>query len=460
MMKGFIDMIKSKRLILLSLTGLLTFASPALTANAAWKSTSAGKMYTQTASPGYVTGWKKIGKYTYYFNSNGIMQKSKWIDGKYVKSNGVMATKMTTISGKTYYLHPTKGTKITGLVKTGGKLYYFNKSGVLEKNKWVLSNKYYASSTGALLTGLQEINGKLYCFNKKTCKKLTSTLVKSGGYYYYFKKDGTAAKKQWVVRKSKYYYFQSNWKMATNTWVGNYYVGADGARTGKTKLTGWQTSGGKKYYYDSDGNMTKGWKTISGFKYYFNSSGVMVTGAKTISGKKYYFNSDGTLAVSTMVIDDTVQYTTNASGVITKETDLKVSTNTVGGKIVNYALKYVGNPYVYGGTSLTKGADCSGFVQTVFAHFGIKVPRVADDQMKAKDYSTTYKAATVTVSTDSLMPGDLLFYGSGNYASHVAIYIGNGQIVHASNSQPYPAGGIKISNYNYMKPIRAMRYWS
>ena len=59
-----------------------------------------------------------------------------------------------------------------------------------------------------------------------------------------------------------------------------------------------------------------------------------------------------------------------------------------------------------------------------------------------------------------LQPGDLLFYGSGNYASHVAIYMGNGQIVHASNSQPYPKGGIKISNYNYQTPIKAVRYWS
>ena len=157
------------------------------------------------------------------------------------------------------------------------------------------------------------------------------------------------------------------------------------------------------------------------------------------------------------------QYTINASGVITKEESLKVSDSTKGGQIVNFALQYVGNPYVYGGTSLTKGADCSGFVQTVFSNFGIKLLRVADDQMKGptssyiKNYG--YKQAIV-VDINSIQPGDLLFYGSGNYASHVAIYMGDGKIVHASNSQPYPAGGIKISNYNYQTPLQAVRYWS
>ena len=89
--------------------------------------------------------------------------------------------------------------------------------------------------------------------------------------------------------------------------------------------------------------------------------------------------------------------------------------------------------------------------------------RVANDQMIGPSASYIqnygYKRATV-VDISSIQPGDLLFYGSGNYASHVAIYMGNGQIVHASNSQPYPKGGIKISNYNYQTPIKAVRYWS
>ena len=100
-------------------------------------------------------------------------------------------------------------------------------------------------------------------------------------------------------------------------------------------------------------------------------------------------------------------------------------------QIVDFALQFEGNPYVYGGTSLTNGADCSGFVMSVFAQFGYSLPRVAADQY----YQSVQK------SVADLEPGDLVFYGSG--ISHVALYIGDGQIIHASTS----ASGIKISNY-------------
>ncbi len=100
-------------------------------------------------------------------------------------------------------------------------------------------------------------------------------------------------------------------------------------------------------------------------------------------------------------------------------------------QIVDFALQFEGNPYVYGGTSLTNGADCSGFVMSVFAQFGYSLPRVAADQY----YQSVQK------SVADLEPGDLVFYGSG--ISHVALYIGDGQIIHASTS----ASGIKISNF-------------
>ena len=106
-------------------------------------------------------------------------------------------------------------------------------------------------------------------------------------------------------------------------------------------------------------------------------------------------------------------------------------------EVVNFALQFEGNPYVYGGTSLTNGADCSGFVMSVFANFGYSLPRVAEAQCQAstkKDIS-------------QLEPGDLVFYGSG-YIDHVALYIGDGKIIHASNA----ATGIKISDYDYEQP--------
>lgn len=409
------------------------------------------------------TGWKVINKKTYYFDSNGVMQTNLWVDNCYLTSNGTRASGFLTLNNKTFYFSPSTGKKTTGWMVLNGNRYFFTKNGYLKKKSWVLSKKYYASSTGAILKGLNTISKKLYFFDTTTGLKLTSSMKTVGNDTYYFDSSGSAVKSQWVQVNSKYYYFQEDGKLAKNTWVGLYYVGADGARTGAQKLVGWNTKNGIKYYYDEKGNMATGFTTISGSTYYFDSTGAMLTGFQTIGTKKYYFYSDGKMAVSLTIIIGTKQYTINAQGVITAETSIKIAENSTGAKIVNYALQYVGNPYVYGGVSLTKGADCSGFVQTIFTHFGYKLLRVANDQMygPTESYIKNQKyTRAVVVDISSIMPGDLIFYGSGNYASHVAIYMGNGQIVHASNSQPYPKGGIKISNYNYQTPLKAVRYWS
>lgn len=110
-------------------------------------------------------------------------------------------------------------------------------------------------------------------------------------------------------------------------------------------------------------------------------------------------------------------------------------------KIVNYAVQFVGNPYVWGGTSLTKGADCSGFTQSVLRNFGISIPRVSRDQAKTGR----------TITQSEMRPGDLVFYtSSGGVVNHVAMYIGNGQVVHAASKR----SGIKISTWNYRKVYR------
>lgn len=112
-------------------------------------------------------------------------------------------------------------------------------------------------------------------------------------------------------------------------------------------------------------------------------------------------------------------------------------------EIVEYAKQFVGNPYVWGGTSLTKGADCSGFVQSVFKHFGIKLTRTSRSQA----------AEGTKVKLSELQPGDLVFYTNGSGTiNHVALYIGGGKVVHASS----PKSGIKISKYNYRTPYKAV----
>ena len=111
-------------------------------------------------------------------------------------------------------------------------------------------------------------------------------------------------------------------------------------------------------------------------------------------------------------------------------------------EIVDFALQFVGNPYVWGGTSLTGGADCSGFVLSVLSEFGYSLPRVAVDQ---------YNASTKK-DISALEPGDLVFYGSG--ITHVALYIGDGQIVHAANSRL----GIIVSDITWMNPVAGGTY--
>lgn len=112
--------------------------------------------------------------------------------------------------------------------------------------------------------------------------------------------------------------------------------------------------------------------------------------------------------------------------------------------VVNYALQFVGNPYVYGGSSLTNGTDCSGFTMSVFAHFGYSLNRTSRGQINNGTNIGIYE----------VQPGDLLFYNNGGTTiQHVAIYIGNGQIVHAST----PKTGIIVSNAYYQTPCGATR---
>ena len=112
-------------------------------------------------------------------------------------------------------------------------------------------------------------------------------------------------------------------------------------------------------------------------------------------------------------------------------------------ELVNFALQFEGNPYVYGGTSLTNGADCSGFTLAVYRNYGISLPHSSRAQANCG----------TKISVSEVQPGDLIFYGSGKSINHVAMYIGNGQVVHASNSRT----GIIISNMYYRSPVSAAR---
>ena len=152
-------------------------------------------------------------------------------------------------------------------------------------------------------------------------------------------------------------------------------------------------------------------------------------------------------------VDDSVgyisqDYVTLAQALPTAKTIEQVKygdgVSDVRASVVSYALQFVGNRYVWGGTSLEKGVDCSGFTMRILGKYGISLPHSSRAQ---PSYGTK-------ISASEAKPGDLFFYGSGRSISHVAIYIGNGQIVHASNKRD----GIKVSNAYYRNPICVARY--
>ena len=113
--------------------------------------------------------------------------------------------------------------------------------------------------------------------------------------------------------------------------------------------------------------------------------------------------------------------------------------SAAGRQVASFAQQFIGNPYVYGGTSLTNGADCSGFVMAVYEHFGVSLPH--------SSAQLAHEGTGVGTDLNNAQPGDLICY-----SGHVGIYIGNGKIVHASTEET----GIKISNADY-KTIRSIR---
>ena len=112
--------------------------------------------------------------------------------------------------------------------------------------------------------------------------------------------------------------------------------------------------------------------------------------------------------------------------------------------MVSFAKQFLGNRYRWGGTSLTNGTDCSGFTQSIYRNFGYSIPRTSGAQANASR----------RISASEARPGDLFFYGNGSRVNHVAMYIGNGQVIHASNERD----GIKISNAYYRTPMKIGRF--
>lgn len=146
------------------------------------------------------------------------------------------------------------------------------------------------------------------------------------------------------------------------------------------------------------------------------------------------------------VIEEIVQGIEETSGRTFESVAAEEAAKDIRVQIVNYARQFVGNPYQFGGSSLTSGTDCSGFTMRILGNFGIATGRD----------SRTQAARSRRIAVEDAQPGDLLFYASGGRIDHVALYIGNGQIVHAANER----SGITIASAYYRTPNMAGTFLS
>ena len=452
-----------------------------------------GKYYYYNYKGKLAKGWLRIRDKTYYLNTETGERYSGWLkyNGKYYyfdAETGLMLKGWNKI-GKYTYFFKTDGSAPRKWKKIKGKYYYFGKKGRMYTNR-IISKKYYVNAAGERTYGFAQIGADTYYFHPTTGKMMTGWVLVGSKYYYfdangkmvtdtwigkrYLKSNGQMAKSCWVgayyinkkgnrtrktrstgiwTQKGKTYFLDSNYQKAKNQWVGNYYVGETGARVTSQKLQ----IDDKTYYFTSDGSKATGIVTLNGKTYLFDRNGVMVTGWYNNSVATFYFlPTTGEMVKSQIMIIDNVFYSFDANGYMTDQ-NASDSDLTFGSKIAAYATQFIGNPYVYGGTSLTNGADCSGFTQSVMSHFGIKIPRTADQQAIGYDGTTTKYATAKIISINNIQPGDLVFYYQP--ISHVGLYIGNGLIVHASTEAAYPVGGIKTSPFNFATIRAIVRYW-
>lgn len=167
----------------------------------------------------------------------------------------------------------------------------------------------------------------------------------------------------------------------------------------------WERINNQWYYFDAQGYMCVGWLNLNGVWYYLNESGVMQTGWIWSNGKYYYCCESGEMLTGWVCANNQWYYCDETNG------DWIDNTGT---QMIQEALKYVGNPYVYGGNSLTTGTDCSGYVKLISEKFGITTPRTSSAQ-----YTSSRK-----ISRGDLKPGDLVFFYNSNGVYHVAFHVG------------------------------------
>lgn len=264
------------------------------------------------------------------------------------------------------------------------------------------------------------------------------------GWYYengqaYWYDNGVLARSKEVYdpQTDAWYWFEADGTMARDKDVF-IVLNADG--TGKwtrydsdgRMVKGESYKNGAWYYFDTaTGKMAHGKYYRDGAYYYYDTvTGIMQYGEQTIDGDEYYFDTEtGAMVTGEVERDGRYYYYDDETGAMLG----------LGEQIVKYAEKFLGTPYTWGGTSPDTGFDCSGFTQYVYSNFGIDLDRTSSAQRRQGE----------AVDEDDIMLGDLVCY-----SGHVAIYVGNGQVIHS----PQEGEVVKISNMHMMSIITIRRF--
>lgn len=317
-----------------------------------------------------------------------------------------------------------------GIYKINGMNYAFDATGYMITG-WHQNQEgwYYFSGSGEMMNGWQLVNGAWYYLDGENVEHpglmVSGCKKEIGGQTYFFQGSG-AMYTGWALMPEGWYYTDGSgamltgWQLVNGAWY--YLDGAHETYPGLMASGGWHLIGGSWYYMNGTGGMMSDWLLLGNTWYYLGSDGGMKTGWQQIGGAWYYFykesdpngGSHGAMAVNTTIDGWEIL----ESGVAVQNLQAKI----------NEIKQYIYVPYRYGGTT-PSGWDCSGFTQWALYYLGgITIPR-----------TTTLQAAGGTNIDKNHMelwrPGDVLVYQSGSSFTHVALYLGDGMLMHAINSK-------------------------
>ena len=439
-----------------------------------WVEESDGIHYYQEGKDLRNAGYSLDG-YWYYFDADGVMKQNSFRQKNgqsfYYDGEGhLVLNEELDINGK-HYKFTESGAAYTGLYTDGTDTYYYQADGSRAEDAGMQLNGYwcYFQKDGKMLSsGWREKDGSHYYYDAQGHLILNAGM-KIDGYWYYLDGNGRRYESQFRQKGADWYYYdeEGHLVMDRDLKIGGYrYIfqsnGAAyrGLKTENEKVIGftpmgrqafddsvqdgtdwyyfdasgdmkkdyWRTKAGEKYYYQADGKLArnKGLE-IDGIWYYFADSGKMYTGWREKDGNRYYYNSYGYLITNDTVIIDGVNCRFDTSGRLLNDVPAKIA------EICTYTWV----PYRWGGAT-TGGWDCSGFTQWAMAQLGVSVPRLAHEQAQGGTWIDPWDIS-------QWKPGDLVCYTEGSGVSHMALYIGNNQIIHALS----PKYGTIIHDVDY-----------